>query len=261
MADPRPPMGPGPDWRIWFGLVLTIGWLLIGAIYIAQGQGWRFFTQPADVIGSFLEGAFAPLAFLWLVIGYFLQQKELSQNTEALRLQFREIQRSAEQAVIQSEHIARNEVHARQEAFLSIAESVRMQLGTIVGLLFISSQGAGEDGFVDNEQQGGLWAKLSQNDPEVFSRALLEIHVISNNEEARYALFYGTEVRARHCNNFIQTFDRLMKRAEEVDPDGMIRDALSTSAHGLVFLLAQRYRERAPEELANAERTGVHIDF
>ena len=52
-----------------------------------------------------------------------------------------------------------------------------------------------------------------------------------------------------------------MKRAEEVDPDGMIRDALSTSAHGLVFLLAQRYRERAPVELANAERTGVHIDL
>ena len=30
----------------------------------------------------------------------------------------------------------------------------------------------------------------------MFSRALLEIHIISKNEEARYALFYGTEVRA-----------------------------------------------------------------
>ena len=45
-------MNPGPDWRIWFGLVFTVGWLLIGALYVAQGQGWRFFTQPADVIGN-----------------------------------------------------------------------------------------------------------------------------------------------------------------------------------------------------------------
>ena len=61
MAVPRPAMSPGPDWRIWFGVVLTIGWLLIGAIYVAHGEGRPFFTQPADVIGSFLEGAFAPL--------------------------------------------------------------------------------------------------------------------------------------------------------------------------------------------------------
>jgi hypothetical protein len=32
-------MNPGRDWRMWFGLVLTVGWLLIGALYVAQGQG------------------------------------------------------------------------------------------------------------------------------------------------------------------------------------------------------------------------------
>ena len=87
------------DWRIWLGLSLTIGWLALGATYISTTIGWdNFSSLPAAELGSFLEGAFAPLAFLWLVIGYFLQQKELEQNTDALLAQAEEIQRSAEQA-------------------------------------------------------------------------------------------------------------------------------------------------------------------
>ena len=43
--------------------------------------GWdRFISQPADALGGFLEGAFAPLAFLWLVVGFFLQQRQLMEK-------------------------------------------------------------------------------------------------------------------------------------------------------------------------------------
>ena len=64
------------DWRTWFGLVVTSSWLLLGYIYIRTTVGWEAFTVlPADELGNFLEGAFAPLAFLWLVIGYFIQQR------------------------------------------------------------------------------------------------------------------------------------------------------------------------------------------
>ena len=130
------------NWRIWLGLCLTAVWILLGVVYISAVIGWTSFAVlPAEELGNFLEGAFAPLAFLWLVIGYFLQQKELEQNTEALRAQAIEIQRTAEQAVIQSENLAASELHARQEAFLQIAQSVQSQLGSIAGLLFISSQG------------------------------------------------------------------------------------------------------------------------
>ena len=115
-----------PDWRIWLGVVVTAGWLLLGILYVGSSIGWsRIGDQPAEVIGNFLEGAFAPLAFLWLVIGYFLQQKELAQNTEALRQQFREIQRTAEQAVKQTETISAQERHARQQIFLQVHELVR----------------------------------------------------------------------------------------------------------------------------------------
>ena len=61
------------DWRIWLGLVITIFWIAGGIWYISRVSE----TAPTqnfslDAVGSFLEGAFAPLAFLWLVIGFFI---------------------------------------------------------------------------------------------------------------------------------------------------------------------------------------------
>ncbi len=106
----------GPDWRIWLGLSLTAIWLLILGLYVANTIGWSSIgVAPIETVGNFLEGAFAPLAFLWLVIGYFLQKKELVQNTTAIKMQYVEIQKSADQAVIQSEAIRASELHARKE--------------------------------------------------------------------------------------------------------------------------------------------------
>ena len=55
-------------------------------MHVSNSVGWTGFVNlPVEEVGSFLEGAFAPLAFLWLVVGYFLQQQELIQNTQAMR--------------------------------------------------------------------------------------------------------------------------------------------------------------------------------
>jgi len=248
------------DWRTWFGLVLTFAWLLLGYIYIRITVGWNAFTVlPADELGNFLEGAFAPLAFLWLVIGYFIQQRELERNTEALSSQLQQIERSAEQSVIQSEKLAESEVHARQETFLTIAENVRRQLGTTVGLLFISSQSAAADGSVTQDEQSALFSRLGQNDPEVFTRRMLETHIMLNDEVSRFALFYGTEVRARHTNNFLFTFERLLARAEAVDADQIIRDSLYGSGHGLLYQIAKRHQLNASEELRDPASTGTYV--
>lgn len=253
------------NWRVWLGLGLTGSWLLLGVIYISTSIGWgRIHLLPADQLGSFLEGAFAPLAFLWLVIGYFLQKRELEQNTLALRAQAEEIQRQAEQSVIQSEKLAASEIHARQEVFLQVAKHVRDQLGTIGGLLFLSSQSAGADseGTVSAEEMSRLFAQRAAQDAELFSRMMLELHVrLSDDPQRQLDLFYGTPIRARHSNNFIYTFERLMRRAEEVDPDFIIRDSLMTSSHGLCYRLAKRHQSNAPPELADPASTGIQVNF
>ncbi len=250
-----------PDWRIWLGLGLTIAWLLLGAVRISL-DGWSTFSAlPAAELGSFLEGAFAPLAFLWLVIGYFLQQKELEQNTEALKAQAEEIQRTAEQAVIQSEKMAASEIHARQEAFLQVYRAVRNQLGTIMGFLFISSQASAADGTVTPEEQSRLFSG-SGRDPELFSRKMLELHFsLAASPKEQYELFYGTQIRARHSNSFIYTFERLIRRAAEVDEEDIIRDAFLGGGHGMVYRIAKEHQKKAPLELASHEHTGLYFEL
>ena len=64
------------DWRVRFGLLVTAAWIFLGSSYITTQIGWVAFSRlPSEELGSFLEGAFAPLAFLWLVIGYFCSKK------------------------------------------------------------------------------------------------------------------------------------------------------------------------------------------
>lgn len=249
-----------PDWRIWLGLGLTIGWLALCGLWISV-DGWSAFTAlPLGDLGSFLEGAFAPLAFLWLVIGYFLQQKELEQNTEALKAQSEEIQRTAEQAVIQSEKMAASEIHARQEAFLQVYRAVRNQLGTIMGFLFISSQASTADGTVTPEEQSRLFSG-SGRDPELFSRKMLELHfALASDPDQQYELFYGTQIRARHSNSFIYTFERLLARAAAVDEEDIIRDAFLGGGHGMVYRIAKGHQRKAPPELASYEHTGLFFE-
>lgn len=234
------------DWRIWLGIVVTVAWLLILTIYISTAVGWfQLGNVPIDTLGSFLEGSFAPLAFLWFVLAYFSQQKELAQNTEALRMQSLEMQRSVEQASIQATAISESEMHARREAFIRIQEPVKAQLGFILGFLFMSSQGANASGNVPPEKLSQLWNMNTGQDTEVFARQLLELS-FGNGDEYAYKLFWGTEVRTRHSNNFIFSFERLLDAAAECDTNGMIRDAVAGGGHGYVYKRMVEVRDAPP---------------
>lgn len=236
------------DWRVLFGLTLTFIYLILMGLYINLQVGWSEFVRlKVELMGSFLEGAFAPLAFLWLVIGYFLQKKELGLNTDAMKMQFVEIQKSAEQAVLQSEAIARSEVHQRRESFLKLAELVRTQLGQIVGLLFLSSQAAkGNEQHVPPEKLADLWTSVGRDDAEIFSREMLRLTTVSS-QQYRYKLFFGTEIRNRHTASFEHSFERLLRTAQACDEDDMITDALMGSAHGSLYRRIQQVREDIPE--------------
>jgi hypothetical protein len=47
-------------------------------------------------------------------------------------------------------------------------------------------------------------------------------------------LFYGTEIRRRHTENFLVGYDRLIELAKGCDTDNIILDTLIYSAHGLL---------------------------
>ena len=151
------------DWRIIMGVIITALWLIGGIVYV-RGSNFSqatIYDIPLQDIGSFLEGAFAPLAFLWLVIGLFIQQRELADNTEVLR-------QTSIQSEKQTQAIAATEMNARQETFFKIAENVRNQLGGITGMLFISCMGATEGQLVSKERIAELWHMLARRDDQVF---------------------------------------------------------------------------------------------
>ncbi|MBL4819499.1 MAG: hypothetical protein JKY98_00720 [Gammaproteobacteria bacterium] len=224
------------DGRIWLGLAATIIWVLLGVVYISGNVGWSSFVRlPIDDMGTFLEGAFAPLAFLWLVIGLFIQQTVLAENN-------RELRRTNLQSEKQTLAIAATELNARQETFFKIADNTRKQLGAISGMLFISSQGPVGDANYTPEQIDDLWKQAASGDFEVFSRRFLTMEIAPTDSLKN--LLFGTEIRKNHSNNFIVGFDRMLKLARECDTDHIIQDSLIYSAHGL---LNGRMRKLHPE--------------
>ncbi len=223
------------DWRISFGLILTVIWIGGGLIYVSSvyeidpGK-----TYSPETIGSFLEGAFAPLAFLWLVLGLFIQQRELVNNTEAIR-------QTSEQSEKQTQAIAATEMNARQETFFQIAEGVKGQLAGISGMLFISGLGPVGSGRFDREQVDHMFSQTALGDVSIFARQFISDDF--TEEGGLPTLLYGTDVRERHSRNYTRTFDRLRRLAQNCDIDGIIEDSLLQSAFGLLY---QRMRDHDP---------------
>lgn len=246
-ADPLHDEPARRDWRIGFGLVTTVVWLALGVFYVEQSLGWsRFFSQPISDIGEFLDGAVAPLAFLWLVLGLFLQQNELAQNNRAIRLQYEAMRKTAEHAELQARAIQANELHARQDTFIELAKLVSGQLEVIAGMLFLSTQGPAGDGVVSAEEMDELWSRLGSGDPAVFSRRLIGLRFSLADVEQARELFYGTAIRRRHTETYLHSFERLLRAAAGCDPEGMIQDALLGGAHGRLSRAMQELGAGAP---------------
>lgn len=84
--------------RTFFGLLLSAIYLIwVALLFLPKIHS---ITDLAlNEIGDFLAGVFGPLAFLWLVLGYFQQGAELRQNNEALKMQADELKASVQQQV------------------------------------------------------------------------------------------------------------------------------------------------------------------
>lgn len=78
------------------GLFVTFLWLLLVITYATTHWAAMVKLKPYEV-ADFAAGVFAPLAFLWLVLGFFQQGEELRNSGQALWLQGQELQNSVEQ--------------------------------------------------------------------------------------------------------------------------------------------------------------------
>lgn len=84
-------------WLYVAGGVLTFLYLVILAIYCVDRWA-EIRAMPPNNIGDFFAGAFSPMAFAWLVLGFIQQGIELRQNSAALILQAEELRSAATHA-------------------------------------------------------------------------------------------------------------------------------------------------------------------
>ena len=100
--------------RTRLGSVISLCWIA-GIVYLAVRDTAVLAKMSPNEWGDFLAGSFAPLAFLWLVLGYLQQGDELRLSTDALLLQAEELKNSAQQQRELVE-VARLQVESEREA-------------------------------------------------------------------------------------------------------------------------------------------------
>jgi hypothetical protein len=183
----------------------------------------NFIHLPTADIGSFLEGAFAPLAFLWLVIGHFMQQKEIIANTRAIK--------------IQEQSARRLELHSRQDSYFKLLSLVQQQLGAIAGFHYMSVCGPTGTGEISGLEFTEQRAVSANGDHAWFIRKMISLALADlHSKEAMQEIFFSTPIRQRHTENYARTFSKLLQTGKSVDTDDMVVDALlNGSAEGLYY--------------------------
>ncbi|QXI45101.1 hypothetical protein HU734_010185 [Pseudomonas wayambapalatensis] len=107
-----------------WGGVTTLLYLTLMGWWIFEN--WNDFLQlKLNELGDFLAGTFGPIAFLWLVLGFLQQGRELKLSTDALQLQAEELRNSVAQQSIMAEAAVQQIDSARKAIQLQVEEAER----------------------------------------------------------------------------------------------------------------------------------------
>jgi len=110
--------------RIKFGWGATFLWVTLWAILLYSDWN-NAIKMGFNEWGDFFAGASAPLAFLWLVIGYFQQGEELNQNTKALEHQEKALQQQVDEL----------KQSVEQQGNLALAQKKQTEISTLMAKL------------------------------------------------------------------------------------------------------------------------------
>ncbi len=89
--------------RTKLGVAGTAGWLVLAFLLALHKRD----TWPELTInewGDFFAGVVAPVAFLWLILGYLQQGEEVRSNTDTLRQQQQALERQVEETAAVARH-------------------------------------------------------------------------------------------------------------------------------------------------------------
>ncbi|ATR83990.1 hypothetical protein CS390_16320 [Pseudomonas sp. HLS-6] len=121
---------------------------LAGLTWLLWGRLGNLSTIALNEVGDFLAGAFGPVAFLWLVLGFLQQGKELRISSEALRMQADELKASVFQQteLVKATNISLRNHEISLEPLLQVrSDKIRRSLvsGVPKELVYLSIVNAG----------------------------------------------------------------------------------------------------------------------
>lgn len=227
-----------PAWGMAFAWLITVLWIIAGALYVKLNDGWQFFVrlQPND-LGSWFSGLFAPLAFFWLIVGYYLQRQELYLQRKELRLQREETSRLATEAERQAKAIEAAELHARRDTFLAIYEVAIEQLTQLCDL--ISSW------HVDGLRRKQCWQQFQAGNRAEFFELIIQLTVQGRDKQFKEnveKVMNGWYLVHQYC----ERFEWLLDEASACDPSKKIRQLCETSAAANAYRMLCFCYERTP---------------
>jgi hypothetical protein len=238
-ADKRSPIIAG-------ALILTavflgvFGWLLVSTPMPSDcPSGLWFFDRLAclgpNELGDTFAGAFAPVAFVWLVAAVMLQRNELAAQRQELRearavaeAQVAEARNNVAYMAQQTQMLQAREVVERRKIldddFISHVEAVSGFIETAFDIIKVSSEGL--DGW-GNEINSDLVVLERSIDLDVFKRlqfysmrlSSCSVEAFRANEIGRVVQYFGVE----EIKSISDHLEVLRKKSEEISAPLQIR--------------------------------------
>jgi hypothetical protein len=224
---------------LWGGLVGTTIYLIVLACRLHE-TGWDWLqTSNLNEFGDFLAGGFAPLAFLWLVIGYFQQNIELSISTESLGAQLDEMRHAVQQHRAQAEAMAQNAQLQKLSTVLSLYNQ---------GIDYLAGCASSVVAAVVPINVRDTWSIYASGDREQWFRILVENRDL--NEQAiivtRHLGMGAHQHAGEQARNFIVGYERLREDLRTIGDDLGRREILERSYAGSLYRFLVRIRDETP---------------
>jgi hypothetical protein len=200
------------------GLRITAAILVVATTLSLWGAGGTsIWGLPLNEIGDFLAGVAAPIAFLWLVLGYMqqadqleLQRRELALQRQELKLQRQETARLADEAGRQAKAVEISSEQTRRDTFMRYYELIlRQQISICLFLLETSV------GLSDRTDRASVL--LSRGDTEAPFRVLF-YELRGRNPQVLRDIAFNPRARSRSIR-FVRNFEALADRAKETMPE------------------------------------------
>lgn len=225
------------NWLTLLGISLTVVYILA---FLGIASNWNLEKLDPNEVGDFLAGFFAPLAFLWLVIGYLqnntaikLQSQELKHSVQALDLQTQELKYSVDEmkqanetSHQQLQSIQSNERHAKRDLFTRLADLQIKQLDALAKHIISS---------VDI-QRYSTW-RGSDRLPGHGDINFLLLQTANQLEQQREK--FNTEQHSKNTvtgvrgeiKQYLTLYESLLSQAKEYDDEGELAKLFEQSAY------------------------------